>query len=115
MATDDKRRAHRYDVDLAAEVRIGKRVIPARTKNLSETGVCLESPMAFQEGGILDVNLILTVDGIEDVSTPPLELGASVVWSTPGNDRAHISGLEFSGIDAEKAGVLKGYLALLRD
>ncbi len=94
---------------------MGKRIVPARTKNLSETGVCLQSPMPFQEGGNIDLDLILTVDGIEDVSTPPLELGACVVWTTPGNDNDHLSGLEFSNLDAEKASVLKGYLALLRD
>ncbi len=114
MTDLENRRAHRYPVDVSAEVSVGARTLPMRTKNLSETGVCLVGRTPLDEGGELKLNLFLTVDGIEDPDTPPLELGASVIWATPGNENDHLAGCHFSDLDGDKVSVLKDFLGRIR-
>lgn len=111
MTDLENRRALRYPVDVSAELRLGKQVIPARTKNLSETGVCLVLGKPLDEGSSFELNLFLTVDGIEDPDSPPLDIGVSVIWASPGNDSDHLAGCHFAELDGTKVKILKDYLA----
>jgi hypothetical protein len=115
MTAQENRRAVRYEVDVSAEVRMGKQVLPARTKNLSETGVCLVMSRALPEGGTFNLSLFLTVDGIEDPDSPPLDLGVSVVWASPGNNEDHLAGCHFADLDGEKVRVLQSFLGQLAE
>jgi hypothetical protein len=113
MREPEKRRAPRYDVDVSAEVNLGRRVIPMRTKNLSETGVCLVGRTPLAEGGDISLSLFLVVDGIEDPDSPPLEVGANVIWASPGNDDDHLAGCHFSDLDGGKVELLQRFLGRL--
>jgi hypothetical protein len=110
MTGQEKRRAYRYQVDVSAEVQVDRQVLAARTKNLSETGVCLVTSRPLPEGGSFDLSLFLTVDGIEDPDSPPLELGVSVIWASPGNDNDHLAGCHFADLDGDKVRILKTFL-----
>lgn len=113
MDEPENRRAKRFEIDVSAELKVGNRVMSARTKNLSETGVCLVTSGPLEEGAQLPVSLFLTVDGIEDVSTPSLDLSASVVWASPGNDGGHMAGCHFSDLDPERVKHLQSFLSRL--
>jgi hypothetical protein len=113
MTAPENRRALRYPVDVSAELKVGKQIVPARTKNLSETGVCLVLGRPLDEGASFDLNLFLTVDGIEDPDSPPLDIGVSVIWASPGNDNDHLAGCHFAELDGTKVKILKDFLASL--
>jgi len=113
MSAPENRRSPRYEVNVSAEIRVGKQVIPARTKNLSETGVCLVVTSPLAEGGSFDLSLFLTVDGIEDPDSEPLEIGASVIWASPGNENDHLAGCHFSDLDPAKVKILHDFLGQL--
>jgi len=115
MSAQENRRAFRYPVDVAAEVLVGKRVVPVRTKNLSETGVCLVSRQPLPEGETVSLNLFLTVDGIEDPDAPPLDVGASIIWASPGNQDDHIAGCHFADLDGEKVRILQMFLGQVQE
>jgi hypothetical protein len=75
----------RYDVRLGAEVVRARGGFTCCTRNLSIGGVCLETPQLLVEGSTIQLLLFLVVDDIEDTTRAPLELRASVAWSTPAN------------------------------
>jgi len=113
MTAPENRRALRYPVDVSAELKLGTQIVPARTKNLSETGVCLVLGRPLDEGASFDLNLFLTVDGIEDPDSPPLDIGVSVIWASPGNEDDHLAGCHFAELDGTKVKILKDFLASL--
>lgn len=113
MTESENRRAPRFEISVSAEVSMGKHVIPMQTKNLSETGVCLVGRTPLPEGGEVTLNLILTEDGIEDPDAPPLQVGASVIWASPGNDDDHLAGCHFSDLDGDKVRILQTFLGQL--
>lgn len=113
MTEPENRRAPRFAVSVSAEVNLGKRVLPVQTKNLSETGVCLVSRSPLEEGGQVNLQLFLTEDGIEDPDVPPLEVGANVIWASPGNDDDFLAGCHFSDLDGPKVKILQGFLGKL--
>lgn len=110
MTAQEHRRAVRYPVDVSAELKMGKQVVAARTKNLSETGVCLVTAKPLPEGASFALNLFLTVDGIEDPDSPPLDIGVSIIWASPGNDNDHLAGCHFSDLDGPKLKILQDFL-----
>ena len=115
MTAQENRRAVRYEVDVSAELRMDRRVLAARTKNLSETGVCLVTLDPLAEGSSFDLSLFLTVDGIEDPDSPPLEVGVSIIWASPGNDDDHLAGCHFSDLNGEKVKILQAFLSQLEE
>jgi hypothetical protein len=80
--TEDLRRHPRFNVDVQANVRTGDgRKLPARTRDLSRSGMCLITTHALSSREELQIDLILLL-GPSSVSEP-LPLRARVVWCTP--------------------------------
>ena len=80
--TEDLRRHPRLSVDVQANVRTTDgRKLPARTRDLSRSGICLITTNALAQRDELLIDLILLF-GPTSVSEP-LPLRARVVWCTP--------------------------------
>ncbi|HPN83536.1 MAG TPA: PilZ domain-containing protein [Spirochaetota bacterium] len=107
----DQRQAKRYDVEVSAEVYTASAVLPASTRNLSATGVCLDVPSELAEGGTVGVSLFLTTDGIEDPDAEPLNIRAKVVWTSPREDEGFSSGLRFDDSDATGRTAIETFLS----
>ena len=113
MADSDQRRAARYDVEVSAEVYTVEAVLPASTRNLSETGVCLDMEHALPEEGTVGVSLFLVTDGIEDPDAEPLNIKARVVWCTERDDSGFSAGMRFQDLSGEGDQTLHSFLAQL--
>jgi len=80
--TEDLRRHPRFGVDIQANVRTTDgRKLPARTRDLSRSGMCLITTSSLAQRDELLIDLILLF-GPSSVSEP-LPLRARVVWCTP--------------------------------
>jgi hypothetical protein len=80
--TEDLRRHPRFIIDVQANVRTGDgRKLPARTRDLSRSGMCLITTHTLAQREELLIDLILLL-GPSSVSEP-LPLRARVVWCTP--------------------------------
>lgn len=103
------KRAHpRFEIRLAAEVRIGEREFTAVTRDLSLGGTSIEAAYAVPEDSDVDLALFVVVDGVEEASLPPLRVKASVMWTAQKDDgpldARHVAGLRFTGLgDAQVA------------
>jgi hypothetical protein len=111
--TQEKRRALRYDIDVSAEVYTTSGTLWANTRNLSNTGVCLDLNEELQEGAIVGLCLFLVSDGIEDPDSEPLNIKASVVWSSPREDKGYSSGLRFDSSDEVGRSAISRFLLLV--
>jgi c-di-GMP-binding flagellar brake protein YcgR len=109
------RQAERYDVDVAAEVYTRDAVLPAKTRNLSETGVCLDLTLELTEQIETGVSLFLVTDGIEDPDAEPLNIKAKVIWCSQRDDGGFSAGLRFSDLSVEGQTAIKGFLLQLQN
>ena len=110
MAEQESRRKRRYEIRVAAEVMAHHATMQSATKNLSESGICLITRQPLREGSQVQISLFLVVDGIEDTTTPSIEINARVVWSAPSSESEFLAGCEFIGLAGESVEVLKGFL-----
>jgi hypothetical protein len=94
--TFDKRQAVRYDIEVNAEVYTRDAVLLAQTRNLSNTGVCLDLKSELKENSVVGVSLFLVIDGIEDPDSEPLNIKANVIWSSERDHGGFSSGLHFN-------------------
>lgn len=113
MGAIEQRRTARFDVEVAAEVYTAKSVLPANTRNLSPTGVCLDTNASLEEGSVIGVSLFLTSDGIEDPDVEPLNLKARVIWSTETDETTHSTGARFEDLGEDEELMLRKFLAAL--
>jgi len=111
--TIEQRRATRYDVEVSAEVYTTEAVLPASTRNLSETGVCFDVDQELQEDGTVGVSLFLVSDGIEDPDAEPLNIRAKVIWCSEREDTGFSAGMRFEELDDKGASVIKDFLSQL--
>jgi len=80
--TEDLRRHPRFSVDVQANVRTGDgRKLPARTRDLSRSGMCIITTNALAQRDELLIDLILLLGPTS--TSEPLPLRARVVWCTP--------------------------------
>jgi hypothetical protein len=80
--TEELRRHPRFNVDVQANVRTGDgRKLPARTRDLSRSGMCLITTNALAQRDELLIDLILLLGPTS--TSEPLPLRARVVWCTP--------------------------------
>ena len=80
--TQELRRHPRFSVDVQANVRTGDgRKLPARTRDLSRSGMCLITTNALAQRDELLIDLILLLGPTS--TSEPLPLRARVVWCTP--------------------------------
>ncbi|MCP4674857.1 MAG: PilZ domain-containing protein [Deltaproteobacteria bacterium] len=113
MGAIEQRQADRFDVEVAAEVYTTNAVLPANTRNLSNTGVCLDLTDGLEEGSVVGVSLFFTSDGIEDPDGEPLNLKANVIWCTERDDSGYSVGAHFTELTPENITELEGFLSAL--
>ncbi|MBN2525442.1 MAG: PilZ domain-containing protein [Deltaproteobacteria bacterium] len=111
--TTEKRLAVRYTVEVSAEVYTREHVLGARTRNLSNTGVCLDMNKALKERSTIGLSLFLVVDGIEDPDAEPLNIKADVIWSSERDDGGYSSGLRFDTSDSAATAAIEEFLSQL--
>ena len=109
----EQRRATRYDVEVSAEVYTTEAVLPASTRNLSETGVCFDVDQELEEDGTVGVSLFLVSDGIEDPDAEPLNIRAKVIWCSERDDAGFSAGMRFDELDDKRTNVIKDFLSQL--
>lgn len=113
MGTVEQRRAVRHTVAVAAEVYTAETVLPASTRNLSESGVCFDIQQELVEDSTVGVSLFLVADGIEDPDAEPLNVKASVVWCTERDDGGYSAGMRFEGLTNDGNLTLNQFLSQL--
>ena len=109
----DQRQATRYSVEVAAEVYTPGSVLSAKTRNLSETGVCFDLSTPLPEDATVGVSLFLVSDGIEDPDAEPLNIKASVVWCSEREDGGTSAGMRFVDLDERGTKVISHFLSQL--
>lgn len=104
--SDERRRHHRYEIALAAELRLGDTTFTATTRDVSDGGCCIACAYVVPEKQIIDCALFVVVDGIEEAGLPPLRVKASVQWMAESDDGdpavRYIAGLQFQEIAVEQ-------------
>jgi hypothetical protein len=110
---DEQRRATRYDVEVSAEVYTTEAVLPAATRNLSETGVCFDVSQELAEDSMVGVSLFLVSDGIEDPDAEPLNIKAKVAWCSEREDTGFSAGMRFDDLDEKGEATIKNFLSQL--
>ncbi len=113
MGTIEQRKAERFDVEVSAEVYTLNAVLPANTRNVSDSGACLDLTEALQEDSTVGVSLFLTSDGIEDPDVEPLNIKANIVWCTERDDTGFSAGIRFAELTEENTILLEQFLAAL--
>ncbi|HTA17271.1 MAG TPA: PilZ domain-containing protein [bacterium] len=81
-------------------------MLPARVKNLSGGGLCMEGPLALGLGEVATLDMHLPEERVA------LKALVEVVWSKPaaGDDQPHACGMRFAAMDQESVKRLKHYL-----
>jgi hypothetical protein len=113
MGRIEQRLAARFNVEVAAEVYTPGQVLAATTRNLSNTGVCLEINSGLEEGSIVGISLFFTADGIEDPDSEPLNVKASVIWCAQKDDANYSAGACFESLTDDDKSLLGEFLAAL--
>jgi PilZ domain len=113
MGTQNKRQDARFEVEVAAEIYTQESVLAANTRNLSNTGVCVDIDQGLVEGSIVGISLFLTSDGIEDPDVEPLNLKADVIWCSEREDSGFSAGARFKDIEGENSSALVQFLSAL--
>lgn len=109
----EQRQAARYNVEISAEVYTPDAVLPATTRNLSETGVCFDLGSPLTEDATVGVSLFLVSDGIEDPDAEPLNIKASVVWCTEREDGGASAGMRFVDVSENGTTAIQSFLRQL--
>lgn len=109
--TEDLRRHRRLAVDVQANARTEDgRKLPARTRDLSRSGICLLTTDALARGEKLCIDLILLLGSSS--TSEPLPLRARVVWCTPISGAFQV-GAMFDGLSKKEASFLEMFLRYL--
>jgi len=107
----DGRQHPRFAVTLDAQVQIGNQTLPAQTKDMSRSGICVVCNGQSAPGSTIRLFLALSLGA--GAFSENLELTARVIWCTP-VDRRFQLGAVFSNLDAEKRGFLEMFLRFLQ-
>jgi hypothetical protein len=110
----EQRQATRYTVEISAEVYTPTAVLPATTRNLSETGVCFDLASPLPEDATVGVSLFLVSDGIEDPDAEPLNIKASVVWCSEREDGGMSAGMRFVDVNETGTNAIQAFLNQLQ-
>lgn len=102
-----ERRAHaRYTVGFGADVHTKQGVIAAGTRDVSRGGCQLASGQPIEEGTTVQIDLSLTIDGIQEPGAPRMSLVGRIQWSSEGEDDngpVCLSGVRFENMTAAQA------------
>ena len=108
---ENLRRHPRFTVDVQANVRTGDgRKLPARTRDLSRSGMCLITTHALTPRDELLIDLILLIG--PSSASEPLPLRARVVWCTPISQAFQI-GAMFEKLSKKEQSFLEMFLRYL--
>jgi hypothetical protein len=109
--SEDLRRHPRFTVDVQANVRTNDgRKLPARTRDLSRSGICLITTNALSARDELLIDLILLIG--PSSASEPLPLRARVVWCTP-ISQAYQVGAMFEKLSRKEQSFLEMFLRYL--
>jgi len=110
----DNRREHpRFDVAVAVELSMAGDVIPCEGKNLSVGGVGVSVNRRMAEGAPTVVNLFLIEDGIEDATSPSLNLKATVMWTAETSPGRWEAGMRFQALSPQQQALIQKFLSRL--
>ncbi len=108
--SDNVRRHPRFTVDVQANVRTNEAKLPARTRDLSRSGICLITthPLAPRDELLIDLILLIGPSSASE----PLPLRARVVWCTPISQAFQI-GAMFEKLSKKEQSFLEMFLRYL--
>ena len=112
---ENRREFRRYLVAIVAEVDQDGDVFEGETRDVSMGGVSAILSAPLTEGGVVDLALILTQDGIEDAREDPFETRATVMWVAPTDAGGHMTGLRFAELNGPQSNQLQRFLAEMAD
>jgi c-di-GMP-binding flagellar brake protein YcgR len=110
-------RAHpRYALEIDAEVRVGERSLPARTRNISRGGMAITTRNALPVGAGVTISLALVFAlGDEKAMSEPLPLQGRIVWCSPLVHDTYQLGLMFVGVRAEERSYVDMFIRYLKE
>lgn len=107
----DNRRHPRFSVDIEATVTLPEGdTVKARTRDLSQTGICLISEQALPGGAPVSIDLVLSFGN--NAFSEPLRVDARVVWCTNIAGTYQV-GAMFDELTDEQDGFLEMFLHFL--
>lgn len=95
----DSRREERRPVDISATISIDGHVVPARTRDISRSGICLISETEIPCDTELKIQLVLSLGG--DTMSEPLLVTGRTIWCTAIFGKYQV-GAMFVQIDRER-------------
>lgn len=95
----DSRREQRRPVDITATISVDGAVIPARTRDISRSGICLISDTEIPRDTELKIKLVLSL-GTQSMSEPLLVTGR-IIWCTAIFGKYQV-GAMFVQLDSER-------------
>jgi len=106
-------RAHpRYALEIDAELHVGERRIPARTRNISRGGLSLAAHEEVPIGSGVTVNLALVFE--EESMSEPLPLLGRIVWCSPLRDGEFQLGVVFVSVRPDERRYVDMFVRYLR-
>jgi len=110
----ENRREHtRYRVAITAEIEFEGDTLIGETRDISDGGVSVILKQALEEGGNIELTLLLTQDGIEDAHEEPFETEANVMWATATDEGKAMIGLRFGSLPSNQSVRLERFLQAL--
>lgn len=95
----EHRRSTRHDLAVTAEVLHAGFLYEGRTLNLSTGGVNVVVTEDLPAGTLVQLTLLLTLDGVEHAGVEPIDLPAHVVWTAPTETEGFMVGLRFAALN----------------
>jgi len=95
----DSRREQRRPVDITATISIDGIIVPARTRDISRSGICLISDTELPRDTELKIKLVLSL-GTQSMSEPLLVTGR-IIWCTAMFGKYQV-GAMFVQLDSER-------------
>ena len=109
---DNRRIDERYPVSLSVELHTMDGVQRATVQNMSISGMGFYLAKPLQANSEVTLSLFLVEDGIEDETTPPLFLGAHVMWCEAANGgRGYLAGVRFAPLGPKNRVTLEGFFS----
>lgn len=111
----DNRRAHpRYSTALSVEIYTEQKLILATANNLSVGGLGVISTEVIPDKTGVGLSMFLVEEGIEDETTPPLNLRGKVAWCAPVDAGGFQAGLQFETLTQPQQSAITHFLRRLR-
>jgi hypothetical protein len=108
--TKEARQFPRFAAELQVRVAIGERVLSARTRDISRSGLCLVSQRQIPLDAQIEIELVLSFAA--GGHSEPLRVTGRVVWCTA-LFGAYQIGVMFVGVDRERTRHLAMFVGLL--